>query len=290
MPNASRPRLPRHYHGLLSVLLATACSTSSPHPDDLRLREAYLAREAGHIDQATSIAEELTLREHRHDEARELLAALHRNQAHQALTEERFHDAYEGFLLAAEHSLVTHRRARDLRGALDAGEHLNLDPSTKLTILTRLLESDPRDLDLHLATAHLAEDLERFELATHHYLHIYSARPDDLHSGLRLGILFLELNRPLDAAAILEPIHTRQPDNIQAAFNLITAWESLGRTTELEALLQRLLAQHPERPAIYHRYARFLESQGRSDEASQQRQKALEHSPAIKERQMRPLR
>lgn len=288
-PPSFVPFFEKVIQSLFLLLLLGGCTGIGTHPDDLLLRDAYLARETGDLDQALVVAEELREGERHRDEARELLAAIHRQKARGFLAEFQFQEAYDHFLIAADAGLMRARRARDLRGALEASDHLGLSIEEQRQLIRRVLNDDPRDLQLHRKAARLSEELQDRPTAIEHYLYLYSANPGDLRAALRLGVLYQAENRYRDAARVLEEVHLQEPENIQAAFTLLSAWVALHRHTEATNLFEELLRRYPQQPSVYLRFAAYLEEQGHTSRAEQLRYEAQELLPSIEGREMRPL-
>ncbi len=275
---------------VLIILLATACASSEPHQGDLYLKDALQAQQAGEIDAARTMAELAADDGRREREALELLAKLSRDQARSFEEAGEHRKAHDAFLAAAEREPRRTRRARDLRDALSSGDAAGLGPQDLLDVTLLALQDAPDDLSLHRQAARLAEELGDDELALTQYLWLYSALPDDQRIALRLGIIFLSLDRPADGAAVLQRIYNADPRNIQAAINLSTAYQQLGRVEEVAELFEELVENFPENTGILLRYAAFEEERGYSGRAARLRRQAQETQPVIEEREMRPLR
>lgn len=274
---------------LSATFLVVACASSSSH-DDEYLREAQRAKEAERVDEARTLAE-LALEEGRRTgEARELLAALSRTRAAE-MTEIGDHlRAHSAYLDAADVEPTRSQRGLDLVDALNAADRAGLPDDALIELAQRALRHRPHDVELHREIARLAEDIGEDALAAEHYLWLFSADPDDTHAGLRLGLIYIALDRPADAASVLQRVYNAQPENVQAALNLANVYATLRHHDKAAELFEDLLEQFPNHPAVLRNYADFEERRGDHARARTLREKAGQATPGVERREMRPLR
>lgn len=275
---------------ILLGFLITGCSSQPTYDEDRYLAEARSAQEAEDIDEAHRWAQRAVEEGRRQGEARKVLADVFRTRAEQKLEAGDAAGAHSDFLRAAEHEPTTRRRGDDLVAALEAGERGGLPDETLLEVADRAIEANPHAPDLRREAARLAEDVGDDQAAVTHYQWLVSADPDDTRAGLRLGILYLIVDRPADAAAVLETVHNLTPENIQASLNLAEAYAELERYRDAAALFELMLEQVPDHPAVLRQYADLEQRRGNHQRARQLREKAAERSPGIEQRDMRPLR
>ena len=275
----------------ISILVVlTGCLPWADKSGDTYFEEARQARQADRVDEARTLARQAIDEGDQESRARELLAAVERQRAETMAAEGDDDGAYETFLLAADYEPSRTQRSDDRHRALDVGRRAGIADDELLELARRVLEDRPGDLELRRDTARLAEEVGEAEIAERHYLWVFSADPTDTRVGLRLGIIYLSLDRPADAAAVLERTLDADPDNIQAAINLTDAYAALSRHDDNIALYDELVARHPDNPAILQRYAEFMQEIGEYDRARQIRQKLDRASPDEPDREMRPLR
>ena len=273
-----------------ALLGLTACSTSSQGAGDEYLAQAQEAQQEDQIAEARVYAE-LALEEGRREaEARRMLAELARARGEDRTERGDHQGALEAYLKAADYETSPERRGQDLVDALQAAQQAQLPMEERLQLVHRALEDRPHDHELRRKIAHVAEDRGDDATAAEQYLWLFSADPEDIQSGLRLGIIYMALDRPGDAASILQQVYDRQPDNVQAAINLANAYATLRYDEEAAQLFESLLEQFPEHPAVLRHYADFEERRGHHARARQLRQQAQQASPGVEQREMRPLR
>lgn len=282
---------PRLFVNLLLGLLAlTAACATEPPQGDIYLRQAYIARDSGDIDEAREKAELAIDDGRREREARELLAALSRTEAREKEADGDHAGAMEAYLQAAEYELKRVRRARDLQSALQAATRAAVPMGDLLELTLLALEDSPDNIELHREAARLAEELDDPQTAHDHYLWLVSADPENMRATFRLGIAFLSLDRPADAAAVLLRVYRADPTHLQAAMNLISAYDDLGRHEDTRELFEELVREFPDQPFILNRFAAFEEEQGNSFRADRLRQRAEDAAHTVEQREMRPLR
>ncbi len=191
-----------------------------------------------------------------------------------------------------------------------AGAYLNADrPSDAASVLEQTLQRQPDDpdagskladayeeLDFHEKAAQLHRDLaaDAEERADHqaaidHYGWLFSNDPSDATAGLRLGINYLAVDRPDDAAHALEQTLEHHPDNLQAGLNLTNAYQQLDRTDDAVDTFEQLLEHHPEHPGLLRRFAQLKAQLGEQQRARELEERAIEATPGLEQRDMRPL-
>src|SRR5690606_32418823 len=116
------------------------------------------------------------------------------------------------------------------------------------------------------------------------------ADPERVPIALRLGMLYLEAGRFVDAVAIMGQVLAREPDNVQAALNRAEAYEHLRNPAEARAHFTSLLERYPDNANILFRYAAFLERQGDVHGAHAARERAQDTMPGVERRELRKLR
>ncbi len=289
MPSKVVARLSIVNIAIVLLIGAAGCSASPAAEADEYLEEAKRAHDAERVADARLLAEMALEEGRRQGEARELLAEISRNRAEAMMAEEDYLRAHSAYLDAAELETSRTTRGRDIVGAMEAAEMADLPVEEQLELAFRALEDLPHERDIHRNVARIAEDRGDDSLAAEHYLWLFSADPEDTHSGLRLGIIYLALEQPADAASVLKRVYEQQPENVQAALNLANAYAILRHDDEASELFQHLLDDFPGHPAILRHYAEFEEGRGEREKARRLREKAGEASPGIEPREMRPL-
>ena len=274
-----------------AAALTLPCCSTSPHQEsDHQIESARVAQEASQYDRARTYAE-MALESGRHErEARQILAEVARTRGVTMVEAGDDLRAHAAFLQAADFEPSPDLRGTDLIAAFEAASRANLPSSDRIDLALRALQDRPQELALHREIARLAEDSGRDQLAADHYLWLVSANPDDTDATLRLGIIYLEMERSTDAAAILSRLYRAQPQNILAAITLARAYSDLRDFERAEELFQDLAEQFPDHPSVLRHYADFEERRGQHHRAAQLRQRADQASPGIEQREMRPLR
>lgn len=270
-------------------LFGTGCTSSPTYDEDRWVEEARQAKQQHQLGKARTLAEKALGDGRRQGEARQIMAGIHRQRAQQMLDEHNHRRAHSAFLTAAEYEPTTRRRAGDLGEALEAGIKAGLDDAELLQLAQRTLDDDPNNADLHRDAARLAEDLGDDDTAAVHYQWLFSADPTDTRVGLRLGIVYLNLERIRDAVGVLRHVYDAEPENIQAALNLATAYAQLERYSQAAELFDAMLDQAPNHPTILRNYAELEQQRGNLERARQLYQKASDASPGVDQREMRPL-
>lgn len=279
----------------LSIVLATVvlvmigCST--PPDANQRLEQAHTAHQAERIDEARMLAQAAIELGHDTDRARQVLAAALRDRADEQFDQGLYRRAHQTYLDAADNEPSTRRRARDYTRAFESGRHFGLDNQSQLELAERALQFHSEPVELREHAARLAEDLADYETAVEHYLWLFTADSTDVRVGLRLGISYLAIDRPGDAAAVLQQMFDIKPDNVQIGLNLTRAYQQLDRPQAAVDIFDQLLEHHPQNPGVLRRYARLKQQLGEFERAEQLQRRATEASPSIEEREeMRPLR
>ncbi len=275
---------------LWTTFLITACSTSSQHESDRYIEKAQRAHEADRVAEARTFARLALEDGRRASEAREILAALSRARADKLTSEGEYLSAHDAYLEAADYESTPSRRGQDRVNALQAGDRAGLADDTLMELALVALQDLPRDIELRSDIARRAEDRGAHELAIDQYLWLFSAQPENTGVGLRLGILYLNQDRPNDAVSVLQRVYELEPNNVQAALNLAAGYTELLLYREAAEIFQQLQQRFPEHPAVLRRHADFEEARGRHHRARELRQKAGDASPGIEQREMRPLR
>ncbi len=275
---------------LLLLFILAACSSSPTTDDESYVEQARTAKEAEEITEAHSLAQKAIDESRRTGEARRIMAQVLRIRAAEELEAGEAAKAHATYLQAAEQEPTTRRRGHDLSAALEAGIEAGVDDGDLLALAERAIEAAPQKLELRREAARLAEDTGDDASAATHYQWVLSAEPDDMGAALRLGIIYLALDRPSDAAAVLEVIYDREPENIQAALNLAEAYTEAHRYHEAAELFEAMLQLVPDHPGVLRQYANLEQARGNHSRARQLRQQASDASPGIEEREMRPLR
>ncbi len=275
---------------LMLSFLIMGCASSSSSDEPGLLEQAQAAKEAQRLDEARPLAEQALEEEYREGETKRILAEIHRRMAAEKLSQGDAAGAHASFLDAADIEPTTRLRGSDLIAAFDAGQQAGLADDQLLELALRAIEHIPHDPELRRHAARLAEDLGDDHTAAVHYQWIVSALPDDEGAAFRLGIVYLAIDRPADAAAVLDRVYREDPENIQAALNLAEAYAESDRFYAAQELMELLLDQFPDHPAVLRQYADLEERHGDRHRARQLRQRAIDATPGIEEREMRPLR
>ncbi len=112
--------------------------------------------------------------------------------------------------------------------------------------LDALIRSDPKDgqLEVYYADAHLLE--ARFEEARHRLQEAIRKQPDLYAAHLHLAALLRErLNRPGDAAKVIEDLAAEYPKSAEAQLAAAAFWESSGDPDRRAAAVARARALAP---------------------------------------------
>ena len=271
------------------LLITGGCTWLSSSDDAHHLEQARQAQQAERIGEARIHAEMAVDAGVHQSQAEEILAAASRYRADESYEAGHFRRAHAAYLEAAEYEPSTMRRANDLHRAYRAASQAGLDDDTLYELALDAVELRGDDTQLRRDIARLAEDRADYETAIDHYLWLFSADSTDTDVGLRLGISYLAVDQPVDAIAVLRRVREQAPDNVQAAVNLARAYIDNDRLDDADRLYQQLLEDIPDHPAILRHYAVLKQRLGEHDEARRLRQKAADASPAVEEREMRPL-
>lgn len=272
------------------VLLGSSCN-HNPDPGKAYLQDARDAIADARWSEAQAMAE-LAAQEEKeaNRETLQTLAEIHRGQAEVALEAGEPDIAFEHYLAAGDSEPARVPRAADYLKAVETGTLANR-PATELApIATRATEADSSSTPAHLIAARLWEDTPESQNAINHYLWAWAADPSQLHTGLRLGILYLTHQQFSDAAYVLGQVLAADPTNVQAAINRADALEQAGDRHAARQTYKEIHDQFPENAGILFRYASFLERIGEKSAANSIRNQARDTMPGVDRRELRKLK
>lgn len=95
--------------------------------------------------------------------------------------------------------------------------------------------------------------------------------PDQVYEEFRCAQLLLELNQPLDAVRLLEPVLEAAPSSTATLELLARALFASAQLVRAEEVLRVLVERRPDDGWAHFALARTLERQGRRSEAAEQR-------------------
>lgn len=287
-------RIPTIIRAILIALVLAALNTgcaSGPDPvTRAYIEDANEAIDNDRLEEAKIMAELAVERNPNLRDSRALLAQIHRSLAAEALDEERPRDALKHLEQAGLHEPSRLVRARDYMAAVEFAIdlHVNSDEIGRLASLA--VEADPSHIEARRQAALHLDNANAHTEALVHYLWLWSAFPEEVPLGLRLGMLYMSEGLYSDANAVFESILARDSQNVQAALNRATALEEMGRIGDARQTYDDIIGQFPDNPSLLLRYAGFLERIGETRRAELLKDKAYDHMPGVERRELRRLR
>ncbi|MFU8805993.1 MAG: tetratricopeptide repeat protein [Bradymonadaceae bacterium] len=275
---------------LLSVILCIGCATGPDPTTQAYIDDAHEAIGNSRFDEAKVMAELAVERNPHLRESRELLARIHRDLAMEATEKNHHGEAMKHWIKAAEYEPSRVQRAQNYMNAVELGPWLNAPPAQIAELATLAVEADPSLIEARRQAARHWDDAGETSHAIEHYQWLWSAYPDELQLGIRLGMLYLSADRLGDASAVLAAVLSADPLNVQAAMNRAAALEKMGARGEARQVFEEILEQFPDNASILLRYSAFLERMGETRRAANLRDRAHEHMPGVERREMRRLR
>jgi Tfp pilus assembly protein PilF len=287
-------RIPSRSRALIiaTLVLCTAagCATGSDPVTRAYLEDAAEAIDNDRLEEAKIMAQLAVERNPNMRESRSLLAQVHRDLASRAVAQDEPLQARQHWEKAGEVEPSRQRRAQDYLQALELAIALFEADLEIAKLATLAVEADPTLIAARRHAALHWDNANEKDLAIDHYLWLWSAFPDDLQVGLRLGMLYLGTGRLADANAVFNVVLSRDPHNVQAALNRAVALEEMGLRGEAREVYEAILSHFPDNPSLLLRYAGFLERIGETRRAERLMDRAYEQMPGVERREMRRLR
>jgi len=264
----------------LSSTLVLACSSVD------HVTQAQIAYEREEFDvtvEQAQLALEVT---EGHREARVLLAQAHRKLAEESVgdLERTLHHLVEAAIAEpsrrkrGQDALVASREAKDVGRA---------DLSLEMAALA--VEADPASMEIRRHVAVLLDEASEPSRAVTHYLWIWEADRSLVPIGLRLGLLYAQLEQFANAEAVYARVLEREPENVQASLGRAEALEKSGYPNRSEEIYHELARKFPDNASLIFRYADFVARQGDEARAERLRRQARGELPTTEKRRLRKL-
>jgi len=222
-------------------------------------------------------------------EIQTLRARIERGRAIRALDAGRDREAYETFIRAADIDPRRRASAQTYLRALEVGRRLGISTPQLASVAQKAVEADPGSARARRHAGRLWDAAGEREKAAREYLWIWQSDRSRTDIGRRLAVVYIQLDRPEDAIAILEQVLEQSPDDAQASIKLAKLYARVGDSARARQVYERLVDEHPDKPGVLLQYARFLREQGDRSRANRLQEQAYEQMPGREEREMREL-
>ena len=245
-----------------------AIDESPAVPDQQEMDALVALFSAGQLEQATSLAQSMTVRFPAHEFGWKALGAVFKQMGRsaEALGPMRKAAALSPQDVEAHYNLGA--TLQDL-GRLDEAE----------ASYRRALLIDPDYADAHSNLGVTQQNLGRLDEAEVSYRRALQFNPDNAKAHSNLGVILQELGRLDEAEASYRRALQAAPENADAHSNLGNALKELGRPDEAEACYRQAIRITPAFADAHYNLGSILQEQGRLEEAEAGFRRALELKP-----------
>lgn len=273
----------------LLLLVLSACSGAEKR-DPYAVAKAQQALEQGNVEVARVHAENAVKFTPDDADSRRVMAQVHRALAERASDRGDFGRASDAFTRAAQYEPRRADRAADFLAAFSHGRDAGRPAAQLSELMVGAVEAQPADLEVRMEAATAFDELGDAVRAVESYLFVYEADRTNVALGMRLGLLYLALDRTSDAEAIFRRVLEQDEGNVQANLQLAEIYESGSYVSRARSIYAMLAKLYPTNGALLLRYAEFLERTGDTREAARVRDKAYDNLPGVERRRMRTLK
>ncbi len=154
-------------------------------------------------------------------------------------------EVIDGLVYAAEHD-PAHRQ--EILEALARGHMTLMRFPPALALLDRCLKSYPDDVRALNWRGWLLEQLQQQEQAVKDDEHALRLAPGRADVRLRLALLYLAHNDPVQAEPHLRKLDKDQPGRMDVLLGLAECRFLQGKEAEARAMFEKVLAEHPDEP------------------------------------------
>ncbi len=271
------------------LTLAPACETGSTANE--YISDAQTAIDAERYGQARSLADRAVEHGAEPNDRRleRIRAAIIRGSAEAARDEANLERAATLFREAAEEEPAETKAADDYLQLARIQKQLDQSPADIAETAELAIDRNPGLRPAYRLAGRMWDRAGNADRAVERYLWAFEADRTDSQIGFRLGSLYRQMDKPVDAISIFERLLAHDSDHVQARVNLAELYELVDRPSQAKQQYETLIERHPESSGILRRYAEFLEQRGETSRARKIMQRAREAMPAVEQRNMREL-
>lgn len=237
-------------------------------PDPKEIDSLVALFTAGRLEEAASVAQDMTVRFPAHEFGWKALGAVFKQLGRSA-------DALAPMQKAAVLA------PRDVEAHYNLGATLQnlgrLDEAE--ASYRRALQINPDYADAHSNLGVTLQDLGRLDEAEASYRRTLQIKPDSAKAHSNLGVILQELGRLDEAEASHRRALQVSPDNADAHSNLGNALKALGRPDDAEASYRKAIQINPDFADAHYNLGSVLQELGRLEEAEASFRRALELKP-----------